>query len=86
MESKSRVLFDVTRIVRGLGWSLENPEYVRVRLRDMCMAGTLPKAFTDHFKEREFLMEEADLRVRVFTLQQLQGGRRFVFQYTFTRK
>lgn len=86
MASKSRVLFDVTRLVRGLGWSLQDPEAVRVKLRDMLVTNTLPKAFAEHYVERKFLMDEDDLVVRVLTHQQLQGGRRFLFQYTFARK
>lgn len=86
MASKSRVLFDITSIVLGLGWSLDDPESVRLKIKELIVEGKLPKAFNGHLSEREFLLKEPDLMVRVITLRQLQGGLRFILQYSFTRE
>lgn len=86
MASKSRIIYDVTSIVLGLGWSLEDPEAVRLKLKELLVEGKLPKAFDGHLRDREFMLSEPHLLVRVITLRQLQGGLRFLFQYSFTRE
>lgn len=80
-----RVLFDVTREVRSLGWVMDDVEKIKARLKSGLSNHTLPSAFAQHYKDRADLLSRKDLLVRVIAHRQLQGGLRFLFQYSYVR-